>query len=111
MPVNAGDLDRQITLQRYGISYNADNEPIEGYAGFATVWASWRRATARETLAGAEVNATATDIFEIYWSPEVADVDPKDRLIFDGKSYDIASVAEIGRREGLRIAAARRADA
>lgn len=108
--LNSGALDRRITLMRYGISYNADNEPIEGYTAFATVWASWRRATAREILASAEISAAASDIFEIRYSSEVASLNPKDRLTYDGASYNITAVQEIGRREGLRIAAARRAD-
>lgn len=108
--MRAGDLDRRITLMRYGISYNADNEPIEGYTALATVWASWRRATARETLAGAEISAAASDIFEIRYSSTVADLNPKDRLTYQGDDYNITAVDEIDRRVGLRIAATKRAD-
>jgi SPP1 family predicted phage head-tail adaptor len=106
----AGKLDRRITLQRYGITYNDDNEPVEGFTDLATVWASWRRASARETLASAEINAAATDVFEIRWSSVVSEINPKDRLIYQGDVYDIQAVAEIGRREGLRIDATRHTD-
>lgn len=103
-------LDRRITLLRYGITYDDDLNPVEGFTAFATVWASWRRASARETLAGAEVNAAATDVFEIRYSSAVADLNPKDRLSYQGDIYDIQATAEIGRRVGIRIDASRRAD-
>lgn len=107
----AGRLDRRITLQRYAVSYNAANEPDESWTpDAAPVWASWRRASARETLASAEVRAAVSDIFEIRYSAAVADLNPKDRLVYGGRTYDIAGVTEIGRREGLRIEAAARAD-
>lgn len=109
--LNAGDLDRRIILQRYGIARNADNEPVETWTPDASpVWASWRRASARETLASAEINATATDVFEIRYSSAVSTINPKDRLSYQGQVYDIQAVAEIGRREGLRIDASRRTD-
>lgn len=106
----AGKLDRRITLTRYGITYNSDNEPQEAWTTLATVSASWRRATARETLAGAEVSAAASDIFETHYVPTLAGLNPKDQLVYQGNVYNITAVDEIGRREGLRIAASRRAD-
>lgn len=109
--MRAGELDRRITLQRYSLTVDADNAPLEVWTSDAApVWASWRRASARETLAGAEVNAAATDVFEIRYSSDVADLNPKDRLAYQGAGYDIHSVQEIDRREGLRISATRRAD-
>jgi SPP1 family predicted phage head-tail adaptor len=108
--LNAGELDRRVTLQKYALTRNADNEPLETWSDIRTVWASWRRASARETLAGAEINASATDIFEIRYAADLAELDAKDRLVFGGKTYDIVGIAEIGRREGLRIDATRSAD-
>lgn len=109
--MNFGKLDRRITFLRYSLTFNADNEPIEAWTPDASpVWASWRRASARETLASAEVNATATDVFEVRWSTSVSTINPKDRLQYQGQVYDIAAVVEIGRRDGLRIDASRRAD-
>lgn len=108
--LRAQEYDRQITLERYGVTYDEWNQPVAGWTILATVWASWRRASARETLASAEINATATDVFEIHYSSEVADLNPKDRLIYEGQTYNIAAVAEIGRREGLRIDASRPTD-
>lgn len=61
--------------------------------------------------------------FRIRWGAAVADVSPLDRIIYpavepgspaeeidEARLYDILAVHEIGRRDGLRIVAARRVD-
>lgn len=103
-------LDRRVTLKRATIAQDEYGQPIETWADIATVWASWRRASARETLAAAEVAAAVSDVFETRFDSTWADLNPKDRLIYNGATYDIIEVAEIGRREGLRIGATARAD-
>ena len=104
-------LDRKITLQRATITQNRDSgENIETWATLATVWASRRRASARETLAAAELSAVVTDVFECRWDSSWSDLDPMDRLVYDGRTYMIESVDEIGRREGLSIAARARSE-
>lgn len=103
-------LDRKITLQRATRVQDGLGQEIETWSDLVTLHAAWRRASARETLASAEVSATASDVFEIRWSRAWADLNPTDRLVYDGRVYDIASVAEIGRREGLRIGALARTE-
>lgn len=109
--LKAGELNRRITLLRYGVTGKDDyNNPIEGWTTLATVWASWRRATARETLAASEIGASVSDVFEIRYSSAVVSLDPKDRLTYQGRTYNIGGVTEIGFREGLRVEATARAD-
>lgn len=103
-------LDRKIILQRATTVQDETGQEIQTWADLATVWASRRRASARETLAAAEVSAAITDVFECRWGSAWSDVSPLDRLVFEGRAYDIASVDEIGRHEGLRIAAVARAE-
>lgn len=105
-----GKLDRRILLQRYGISYNADNEPIEGFTDLATVWASVQYASDGEKARAGAVAATVSVRFQIRWSTAVSTVNPKDRVAYDGKVFDIVGVKELGRREGLEISAAAPAD-
>lgn len=106
----AGKLDRRITLQRATTAPDEYGEPIETWADLATVWASRRRASARETLAGAEVSAAISDVFEIRYDSAWSDLSPLDRLVFEDRTYAIETVDEIGRREGLRIGAIARAE-
>lgn len=104
-------LDRKIRIERATYERDALGQKIETWTELVTLHASWRRASAKETLASAEVSATASDIFEIRWSSAWADVGPMDRIVYNGRIYDIqAAPAEIGRREGLRIGALARAE-
>lgn len=106
----AGPRRRRISIEMPSPYQDETGQEVARWAPVASVWASWRRASARETLAASEVSAEATDIFECLWSNLVADVDSKCRLVFKGRVYDISAVTEIGYREGLRIQAAARAD-
>lgn len=110
--MRAGDLDRRVTLQRAAITQDTTGQEIETWStlGPSKIWASWRRASARETLAAAEKSAIVTDVFEVRYDSAWSDLNPKDRLVYSGRTYDIAEVTEIGRREGLRIGGAARAD-
>jgi SPP1 family predicted phage head-tail adaptor len=110
MAPTAGSRNRRITIERHGITYDEWNRPIEGWIEYGNAWASWRRATANEQLASSQVGAQVTDVFEILWSPKMAAIDPKDRLIYAGRVYDIAEVTESGTREGLLIRASARVD-
>lgn len=111
MPLSAGKLDRRLRLERATTIQDAGSgQDVETWQLLATVWGSWRRASARETLASAEVTAAVTDIFEVRWSQQVRELGPKDRVVYDGKTYDIVEATEIDRRVGIRIAATARAD-
>lgn len=106
----AGKLDRRITLRRATKVQDSLGQEGQTWSDLATVWASRRRASSRETLAAAEISAAITDVFEIRYDSLWSDLSPLDQVVFDDRSYDIASVEEIGRREGLRIAAVARAE-
>ena len=112
----AGPLDRRIILQRAATAQDpGTGEEVSTWAnivatGDGSIAASWRRASARETLAASEVSAAVTDVFEIRYDSAWSDLSPLDRLTYNGKTYDIVEVAEIGRRVGLRVGATARAD-
>ncbi len=113
--VTAGKLDRKIVILRATVTQDpGSGEEIENWnlpgSHFATVWASWRRASARETLAASEVSAEVTDVFHCAWSPKMADVNAKDRISYAGRVYNISEAAEIGRREGIMLRGAARAE-
>jgi SPP1 family predicted phage head-tail adaptor len=110
MGFSAGKFDRRIRLERYGVTYDEWNQPVEGWSEIETVWATWRRATANERLASGQVGAQVTDIFEVRWETTLADLNPKDRLVFKDAVYDIAEVTEIGRQDGLLIRGSAKAD-
>ncbi len=108
--MRAGTLDRRITIQRKTVLNNAFNEPVETWSDLVIVSASKEDIRDSERLSAQEVGAEITTRFQIRFSHVVADVDPEDRLTFDGRVFAIAAVKEIGRREGLEITAAARAE-
>lgn len=110
--MNAGKLDRRITLQRFTATQDeGSGEEVETWATLATVWASKRDVSDGERVAAAEVQAEVTTRFQIRWSSEVADLSAKDRLVCEGVTYAITGTKELNRHEGIEITAARRNDA
>lgn len=110
--LNAGGLDRRIVLHRRGeeIGRDAFNAPIFGSDVALTVSAAFRPLSDSERMAASEVGATMTARLQIRWSADVAALSPLWWLTFDGRTFDIVGVKEIGRREGIEITAAARAE-
>src|SRR5690606_11850729 len=90
--LDAGTLDRRIIIERPEVIYDGFNRPQTSWTLVRSVRASWRRATANERLAAAQTAAQVTDIFEVRWSPTVVSIDPKCRLLFEDRTYDISEV-------------------
>jgi SPP1 family predicted phage head-tail adaptor len=105
-----GNLDRRITIQRATGAVDAFNEPVASWSSMMTVWAQKKDVSDRERFAAAETGAVITTRFTVRWSQQTADVSPKDRIVSDGRSYDIHGIKEIGRRRFLEITAAARAE-
>lgn len=110
MGLAAGKLDRRITLQRFTSAPDAFNEPVLTWATLATRWASYEPLSDGEKFRAGETAAEASARFVIRRSSAVAGLNPKDRLVFEGDTYEIVRVKEIGRREGIEITAGARAD-
>jgi SPP1 family predicted phage head-tail adaptor len=106
----AGDLSwrvqfRRATRMHDGISTTETFVDIGG-----AVWASKRDVTDIERWRAAEVQATITTRFIVRWSHFTACITPKDRLVCDGREYEITGIRETVRREELEITAAARSD-
>lgn len=108
--MRAGDLDRRVTIERFTTTRDDFNNPVPDWAVLATVSASVEHIRDAERWTAQEVGASATMRFQIRYSSTVADLNAKDRLVYDGDTFDIVAVKEIGRRQGLEITAAARAD-
>lgn len=103
-------LDRRVTLQRASYAQNDLGEMVPTWATLATVWASRRDVSDGERVAAAEVSAIISTRFQIRYDTAWADLNPKDRLSHEGRIYEIVAVKMLGRRDGLEITAAARAD-
>lgn len=108
--MDAGRLDRRITIMRSTTEANDFNELVETWAALATVWAKVEPVKDGERLAAGQMLAGKMSRFTVRYGSEIADVDPRDRLTFDDRTYDILGVKEVGRRAYLEITAEARAE-
>lgn len=102
--MRAGELDHKITLQQISVTRSALGDEIKTWATLATPWAKVIPVSGREFA-----NATAearfsgkVNRFRIRYLA-AARKDTALRVLYDGDTYDIKHIAEIGRRVGLEL--------
>ena len=106
--MNAGKMDRRITLQRKSSSQDSFGEAIDTWADISTVWAEVVPVSGNERFVSQQVIAEADTLFKIRY---MSGLTPLDRVVYDGRTYDVKGVIEIGRRrEGMQISAMTRAE-
>jgi head-tail adaptor len=111
-------LDRKVQIQRSTTGYSPSGEPIAGWAELGVRRARVVPVRGDERFGGDQWVAKEQVEFHIRWDVSLVDLSPLDRVIYpvetpltDRNTYDIMAVHEIGRHDGFRILAARRADA
>lgn len=130
----AGRLDRTISILRKRLALSPSGDQVESWEPIViSRAASIAPLSGDERFTSEQYVALEQAEFRIRWSAEVADINPLDRIvspalrlselegspagivtddsIADRRQYDVMAVHELGRREGLRILAARRVDA
>lgn len=106
--MRAGKLDRRIEILRHQeIGRNELNEPIMGWVPVAEVWASARPNRGAERFEAQQLVGSAVLTFQIRYR---ADISVEDRIGYEGRTWDIHDIREIGRRVGTEIDATARAD-
>lgn len=101
--MRSGHMDRRIQLQHRSLSVrDVQGQQIESWTTYATIWASRADVKAREFIVSQQANAELTTKYVIRYR---SDVLYTDRLVEGAVSYNIRSLAEIGRHEGLEILA------
>jgi len=101
--MRSGSLDRRIRLETRNTTADSFGEPIDTPAILATVAAQVLPLKASEVFADQQFSAGKALKFIIRHR---TDVNETVRIIYEGDAFDIQSVSEIGRREGLEIIAA-----
>lgn len=100
--MRAGDLDRRIVLEQNTPTRDSLGAPIASWATFATVWAQVRPQRGTEPFQGDQENPRRPTTFRLRYR---GDLTEDMRIVYAGDTYDIESIAEIGRQEGLEITA------
>lgn len=101
--MNLGKLDRQITLEQAAETRNGYGEVLKDWAPLGTVWAQVRYAAGTETTDNAQVQAVQRVEFTVRYRPDA--LHTRFRVQYAGNAYEIEAVAEIGRRQGLKLTA------
>lgn len=99
----SGDMNRRVTLQRATVVRGEFNEEIETWGTLAEVWARRDDVSAAESFRAREVGAQLTTRFRIRYSVTVATLNPRDRLVFNGRVYNITGVREKQRNRWLEV--------
>jgi SPP1 family predicted phage head-tail adaptor len=101
--MRAGDLDRRVTILRPIVTGTNDfNEPIVEPVAVRTVWASLIFKSADEEFAAGQRYAVRIVTFRMRFMADLAETDS---LQCEGVTYDVKGIKELGRRDGLEIAA------
>ena len=106
--IRSGRLDKRITIQRRTMTDNEYGEPVETWADLVTVWAIYLPARGSERFAAAQQIAEIDTVFRIRFRQGIT---VTDRIIYNGKTYDIKAVVDMpGRKEGIELYAKARAE-
>ena len=107
MPLNAGELDREVTFQQLAESTGATGFPVETWTTLVTVWCSKQDATGRERYMASQLSAPFDSTWRTYYradlDPELVDIPKTRRLVYLGRIFNIVSARQIERKEGLEI--------
>lgn len=105
--IDAGQLDRRITLYRMVTQRLGTGEETETPELYAAVWARKLDVSGNERWAGQQLAADVDSRWIIRWRP---DLNPLCELRHEGRRYDIISVLEMGRRAGYEVLTRARAE-
>ncbi len=100
--VQIGRMDRKITLRQRVLSRDSMGGVSETWQDMAVVFAEKLDIIGREFIAAQQVNAEISTKFRIRYR---VDINTTWRISYDGRDYDIISIAELGRRRWLEIMA------
>ena len=114
----AGKLDRRIRIERRTDTLDEVGQPIPTWAMIGPArWAQRSAISGTERFISDQFVAREQTEFQVRWAPDLADLNPKDRVVYpfttaptNSQIYEIMAVHEIGRNEGLRIMTARRSE-
>lgn len=101
--MQAGRLDRRITFRSFTRTRNTYGDEVKSWANIATdptVWAEVLGLKGKEKFEASQITLLADIRIRIRWR---SDITEELRISYDSKFYNIYSITELGRREGLEI--------
>jgi SPP1 family predicted phage head-tail adaptor len=107
--MKAGELNRRILIQRPTTNTtDAFGQPVTIWVDQASVAAKATPISDGERWKAGEVAAAITHRFVIRYGGVLPR--PTDRIVFEGRTYDVTGIKEVGFHEGWEITAGARAE-
>lgn len=100
--MRAGKLSHQVELQRETETIAPSGHVTRTWATYAHGRAELRQSSISEYLTGFGEGAEGNAVFLIRWLPGVTTAD---RILHNGKVWNLKAIAEIRRRRGLELRA------
>ena len=91
--MDAGQLDRRVTLQRISETDDGYGTVSSGWADLADVWAHFIPLTGAERAQASQTEAFGKANWEVREDSAWADLNAKDRLVEGAQAYNIVNVS------------------
>lgn len=93
-------MDRRVRLEARSVTRDAAGGEVETWALVADLWAGIYPVRGQERYAAGAEQAERDARIRIRWRPGVG---ASQRIVYEGRHWDIRAVIEVGRREGLDL--------
>ena len=104
--MNAGALDRRVTLLRLGAAVDDGYTSVQEFEALAVRWCRVIYQTGKEAVEAAGKDGMASVRFRVRHDSVTSTLTEQDALEYEGARYAIvAPPIELGRREGLELIA------
>ena len=109
--VRAGSFDTRVQFQRATVTDDGFST-VEAFSAHGSpVWAMKKDVSDAEKWRADQVSAVISSRFQVRYSTFTAALTPADRMVCNGRTYDISGIKELeGRKRVFEITAAARAD-
>jgi SPP1 family predicted phage head-tail adaptor len=94
-----GRRDKKVTIQRMTQGRNSYNEIVPEWTNLYTVWAHLKTLSGKEALSSEQIVASNTAVFNIRYRF----LTTQDRVLCEGRIYQIESLNELGRKKELDL--------
>lgn len=106
-PMEAGERDVQVTIQRMTESTGTSGFPVETWATLTTMFARKEDLRSMERMNLDQLSARADTRWEVNYrvdlDPDLVDVAKTRRVLYKGRAHDITGASIIGRNEGIEL--------
>jgi SPP1 family predicted phage head-tail adaptor len=99
--VKAGNLRDRITVQRAISGDDGYGNTIVSWADLITTWADVLDQLGREKLASGRLEASRAATVRVRRSTQSLGITAADRIVARGQTWDIRSIAEVGRNREM----------